>query len=141
MNNDTVPAKPVNKNALWIIITVLLLIGNILLVVSLMSNKSDLERYSDAADEISNLEIDLSDCFVRLEDAVAREKDKDNVVNRLDKQVKKLQEEVRGMSGLSRQAIREFQNKGLRTPEQDIIADLLKHPNLRLGSFFFIPAT
>ncbi len=130
MSNDTVQSKPVNKNVLWIIITVLLLIGNIILIVSLMNTKSALERYSEPADEISNLEINLSDCFVRLDDAIAREKDKDRQVTRLKNQVKKLREEAQDKAGLSRQAVREFQNKGLQRPEQEIIADLLKHPNL-----------
>ena len=130
MSNKETPAKPVNKNVLWIIITVLLLIGNIILIVSLMNAKGDLERYSEPADEISNLEINLSDCFVRLDDAIAREKDKDRQVTRLENQVKKLRKEAKDKAGLSRQAVREFQNSGLRNPEKEIIADLLKHPNL-----------
>jgi len=130
MTNDTIPAKPVNKNIIWIIITLLLLIGNILLLVSLMNAKSDLERFSDAADEISNLDIELSDCRVRLDDALAREKDKDRKAESLGKQVKKLREEAIGISRLSAQTIREFKNTGLRNPEQNIITDLIKHPNL-----------
>ena len=130
MTNDTIPAKPVNKNIIWIIITLLLLIGNILLLVSLMNAKSDLERFSDAADEISNLDIELSDCRVRLDDAMAREKDKDRKAESLGKQVNRLREEAIGISRLSAQTIREFKNKGLRNPEQNIITDLMKHPNL-----------
>ncbi len=130
MSNDTNPTKPVNKNVLWIIITVLLLVGNVILLVSLMNTKSDLERYSEPADEISNLEINLSDCYVRLDDAIAREKDKELQITRLDKQITKLREEAKDKAGLSRQAVREFQNSGLRNPEKEIIDDLLKHPNL-----------
>jgi len=130
MNDETTPIKPVNKNTIWIVVTLLLLIGNIVLLVSLMNVKGDLERYSDSADEISNLEIEISDCRVRLDDAIARDKIKERRVGTLDKQVKKLREEVKGISGLSRQTIREFINTGLRNPEQDIIADLMKHPNL-----------
>lgn len=130
MTNYTVQAKPVNKNIIWIIITSLLLTGNIFLLVSITNAKSDLERYSDAADEISNLDIELSDCRVRLDDALAREKDKERRVESLDRQVKKLREEAKGTSKLSSQTIREFKNTGLRNPEQNIITDLMKHPNL-----------
>lgn len=122
--------KPVNKNAIWIIVVSLLLIGNISLLVSLMNAKNDLSRYSDVADEISNLEINLSDCRVRLDDAKAGEQDKDRRVTLLEKQVKKFREEAKTSSKLTRQTIREFQNTGLRNPEQDIIADLIKNPNL-----------
>lgn len=130
MSHDTVSAKPVNKSTIWIIITMLLLIGNIIMLVSLMKTKGDLERYADSADEISNLEIELSDCRVRLDDAKASEQDKERRVTSLDKQVKKLREEAIGISRLSRQAVRAFKNSGLRNPEQDIITDLIKHPNL-----------
>ncbi|MCP4704072.1 MAG: hypothetical protein GY865_05640 [candidate division Zixibacteria bacterium] len=130
MTDDTTPTKPVNKNALWIIITILLMVGNILLLISLMSTKADLERFSEPADEISNLDIELSDCRVRLDDATAREKDKDRQITRLENKNKKLKDEVKGMSGLSSQAIRKFKNSGLNRPELEIIDDLMKHPNL-----------
>jgi hypothetical protein len=130
MTNDTIPAKPVNRNIIWIIITLLFLIGNVFLMVSLSNAKDDLERYSDAADEISNLEIELADCRVRLDDALARDEEKGWRVQSLQKQVKKLREEAIGISRLSEQTIREFKNKGLRNPEENIITDLIKHPNL-----------
>jgi len=130
MNNDTAPAKPVNKNIVWIIITILLLIGNIFLLVSLTKTKSELERYRDPGEEISNLEIEIADCRVRLDDALAREKDNERRVKSLNRQIKRLREEVIGISKLSRQTIREFKNKGLKNPEQEIIADLMRHPNL-----------
>ena len=91
MTNDTIPAKPVNKNIIWIIITLLLLIGNILLLVSLMNAKSDLERFSDAADEISNLDIELSDCRVRLDDAMAgkRQRSESRVLRQASKETQR----------------------------------------------------
>lgn len=130
MSNDAASAKPVNKSVIWIIVVLLLLIGNIFLLVSLSNARDDLERYSDPADEISNLEIDLADCRVRLDDAIAREKDKERRVNSLDNQVKKLREEAQEKSKLSIQTIREFKNTGLRNPEQDIINDLMKNSQL-----------
>ncbi len=130
MSNDATPAKPANKNALWIVVFLVLAASNIILLITLNSTKGDLERYSESADEISNLEIELSDCRVRLDDAIYRETEKNRRVTQLDTQVKKLKEDVQGLSGLSRQAIRVFQNYGLRNPEAEIIADLMKHPNL-----------
>ncbi len=130
MNKAVPPPKTPGRNITWIIITLILLAGNIILLTAFIKARSDLNRYSDAAEEISNYDMELVDCRVRLDDAMAREADDIQKIKSLESRVDILENKVQGFSTLSTQYISEFRKKGLNSPERDIIADLMKHPEM-----------
>jgi len=130
MNKKPADPKTNNRNILWIIITFMLLAGNIILLVSFINAKSSHNRGGDNPNDIPNYDIELSDCRVRLEDAIESEKDKELEIGSLQRKIKKLEEEVIGISTLSPEAIKEFREKGLNSPERDIINDLMNHPEM-----------
>jgi hypothetical protein len=130
MNKAVPSSKAPGRNIFWIITALILVAGNIILLTTLIKTKSDLNRYSDAAEEISNYDMDLVDCRVRLDDALAREADDKQKISSLENKVDILENKVQGFSSLSTQSISEFRKKGLNSPERDIIADLMNHPEM-----------
>jgi len=145
MNNpETVPNRK-NSKIVWILITLILIASNIILLVSFIHAKGSSTSGGTAAgsstlsdrtagdnpDEIiSDLQIDLADCRVRLDDALAREKDYERQIDSQKRNIQKLQTDVMGLSTLSAGAMQDFRKKGLANPERDIIADLMAHPEL-----------
>ena len=130
MKKDEPIPKKSGKNIAWIVIILLLLAGNVILLLSLLSTRSDLERYSDVRDELSNYDIELTDCRVRLEDALEREKETENRLQSKDRHLRQIQQEIEGMTTLSSKSIADLKSKGLKNPEEDIKSDLMKHPEM-----------
>ena len=130
MAENTIQPKSTGKNIAIIIIMVVLLAGNIIFIFSWQGTKSEVDRYSDAADEIAALDRELTDCWVRLDDADENKKVLERRIETLDKRIQKMRDEVIGISSMSKEAAREMRAKGLSNPEQNIISDLMKHSEL-----------
>jgi hypothetical protein len=130
MNENVTPPKKFNTNIIWIILVIILLAGNIIFVISWLGAKSTIDRYSNAADEIAALDRDLTDCWVRLDDAEEVKKVLERRIDALEKRINRMRDEVIGISSMSNEAARELRLKGLKNPEQEIIEDLMNHPEL-----------
>jgi len=130
MNESTIKPKSTGKNIIFIIVIIALLAGNIVFILSWQGAKSEVDRYSDSADEIAALDRDLTDCRVRLDDADANKDVLERRIETLDKRLQKMRDEVIGISSMSKVAARKMQSMGLYNPEQSIINDLMKHPEL-----------
>lgn len=130
MNENAVPPKTSGKNIIWIILVIILLAGNAVFIISWLGAKSKVDRYSNAADEIAALDRDLTDCWVRLDDSEEAKKVLERRIDALEKRINKMRDEVIGISSMSREASRALREKGLQNPEEDIITDLMNHPEL-----------
>lgn len=123
MEEDNVDAPSLGfarERKIWIGIALVLLAVNVVLVVYVLH----------ARREVSNYDANLVNCSMELEEAVQRMKDKEAELSGLRRDLNASRLGKVGQSGLSNKYIEQFKKRGLKSPVQNITADLLKHTDL-----------